>query len=123
MSSASRLGATKRRKAIASERIRAMARAQSVDLARLASSLSQSSSWSPSAATCGIELLADRPGEGGDEVARIEDPARLHLLDHGRGRGERAAGDRIDLAAPHPHPDRDQPVGILELGSRPGRAG
>ena len=33
-----------------------------------------------------------------------------------------SAGHRVDLAAPHPHPDRDQPVGIVGLARRPGRA-
>lgn len=66
----------------------------------------------------GVELLADRPCEGRDQIAGIEDDARLHLRPHLRGRRERAASDRIDPALPGPQADRNQPVAILGFDLR-----
>ena len=43
--------------------------AQAIELLPASSSLSQSSSLSPRAATSGSSWVADRPGEGGDEIA------------------------------------------------------
>jgi hypothetical protein len=93
--------------------------AQPIDVARLELALAIVE-LSPSG-DLGIELLADRPGEGGDEIARDRGSAPPSSARR-RPRSRRAeAGDRIDLGPPHPHPDRDQPVGLLDLTGGPRR--
>ena len=65
-----------------------------------------------------IERLGNFPRIGRDEVAGIEQLARLHPSHHRGGGGERTARHAIHPAAPDPHPDRDQTVAVVGLDRR-----